>query len=35
VIARGAPDVVRADPRVIGAYLGSAAERAAEEAEAP
>jgi branched-chain amino acid transport system ATP-binding protein len=35
VIARGAPDVVRADPRVIGAYLGSAAERAAaEEAEA-
>jgi ABC-type branched-subunit amino acid transport system ATPase component len=34
VIARGAPDVVRADSRVIGAYLGSAAERAAEEAEA-
>jgi branched-chain amino acid transport system ATP-binding protein len=36
VIARGAPDAVRADPRVIGAYLGGAAGRAAagEEAEA-
>jgi branched-chain amino acid transport system ATP-binding protein len=32
VIARGAPDVVRSDPQVIGAYLGSAAGRAAEEA---
>jgi branched-chain amino acid transport system ATP-binding protein len=31
VIARGAPDVVRADPQVIGAYLGSAAEKAAAE----
>ncbi|MGE5275007.1 MAG: ABC transporter ATP-binding protein [Verrucomicrobiota bacterium] len=31
VIARGAPDAVRADPQVIGAYLGGAAERAAEE----
>jgi branched-chain amino acid transport system ATP-binding protein len=32
VIARGAPDVVRNDPQVIGAYLGSAAARLAEEA---
>jgi branched-chain amino acid transport system ATP-binding protein len=32
VIARGAPDVVRNDPQVIGAYLGSAASRLAEEA---
>ena len=32
VIARGAPDVVRNDPQVIGAYLGSAAGRLAEEA---
>jgi branched-chain amino acid transport system ATP-binding protein len=31
VIARGAPDTVRADPQVIGAYLGSAAGRAAVE----
>jgi branched-chain amino acid transport system ATP-binding protein len=31
VIARGAPDAVRADSQVIGAYLGSAAGRAAEE----
>src|SRR5439155_24880613 len=35
VIARGAPDVVRADSQVIGAYLGSAAERAAEASEEP
>ena len=27
VIARGAPDVVRSDPQVIGAYLGGAASR--------
>ncbi|HWQ00521.1 MAG TPA: ABC transporter ATP-binding protein [Gaiellaceae bacterium] len=32
VIARGAPDVVRNDPQVIGAYLGSAAARLAEGA---
>jgi branched-chain amino acid transport system ATP-binding protein len=31
VIARGAPDVVRADPQVIGAYLGGAAAQAAAE----
>jgi branched-chain amino acid transport system ATP-binding protein len=31
VIASGAPDVVRSDPQVIGAYLGGAAERAAQE----
>ena len=31
VIARGAPDVVRNDPQVVGAYLGSAASRLAEE----
>jgi branched-chain amino acid transport system ATP-binding protein len=29
VIARGAPDVVRGDPQVIGAYLGGAASRLA------
>ena len=29
VIARGAPDVVRSDPQVIGAYLGGAASRLA------
>ena len=29
VIARGAPDVVRRDPQVIGAYLGGAASEAA------
>src|SRR5262249_1305012 len=29
VIARGAPDAVRNDPRVIGAYLGGAASRIA------
>ena len=34
VIARGAPDVVRNDPRVIGAYLGGAASRLAAGEEA-
>ena len=34
VIARGAPDVVRNDPRVIGAYLGGAASRLAAGGEA-
>ena len=31
VIARGAPDAVRSDPQVVGAYLGRAASQLAEE----
>jgi branched-chain amino acid transport system ATP-binding protein len=34
VIARGAPEAVRNDPQVIGAYLGSAASRLASAGEA-
>ena len=33
VIARGAPDVVRSDPQVIGAYLGGAALRGSPSEE--